>query len=239
MPLMKNFTNLDNVAHAEIRVDSRLSAEYGDNLSQVQVFVTEFENLQREYAVFFKKTDAGEYYAMTLLGLDSDENLFLKDGGWDAHYIPAVIQKGPFQIGVPDAGDPIIKIDLESPRIDSEVGEPLFKSNGGLSPYLTHISKVLEQIHVGLEMNDKFFKELADASLIEAVTLNLKLDDGKSYSVPDVFSIDEAAFQALSGSVLEKFHSSGLLALCQYVLSSRKNIQHLLDRKMIKAHASG
>ena len=236
---MKNYTNLDNVAHAGIKVNSRFSADYGDNLSQAQVFVTEFESLQREYAVFFKKTDAGEYYAMTLLGLDNDENLFLKDAEWDAKYIPAIIQRGPFQIGVPETGDPIIKIDLESPRIDSENGEPLFKPNGGLSPYLTHISKVLKQIHVGLEMNAKFFKELEDASLIEAVTLDLKLDDSTNYSVPGVYSINEAAFQALSGSVLEKFHSSGLLALCQYVLSSRKNIQHLLDRKILKTHASG
>lgn len=236
---MKNYTSLDNVAHAGIRVDTRLSSQYGENINQAQVFVTEFEDLQREYAVFFKKTIDGEYYAVTLLGLDEGENLFLKDTVWDARYIPATLQRGPFQIGLPEKGNPIIQIDLESSRINAKEGVPLFKANGGLSPYLTHISKVLKQIHVGLDMNGQFFKELAEASLIEAVTLDLKIDESTTYSVPGVYSINETAFQALNGSLLERFHNSGLLALCQHVLSSRKNIRHLIDRKILSTNKSG
>lgn len=235
---MTKFVPLDNVAHAEIKVDSRLSSQYGDDINQARVFVTEFEDLQREFVIFFRKTDSGEYYAITLLGLDKDENLFLEISDWDARYIPAVLQRGPFQIGVFENSDPIIKIDLENERVNAEEGALLFKANGGLSPYLTHVSKILKQIHVGLEMNDQFFAELTKASLIEAVTLDLKLTETTSYSVPGLYSINEDAFQALSGSMLEEFHASGLLALCQYVLASRKNVRYLIDRKLLKSHAS-
>ena len=235
---MTKYTILDNVAHADIKVDRRYSSKYGDNINQARVFVTEFEDLQREYAIFFRRDEAGQYYAVILLGLDLDENLFLGDMEWDARYIPAIMQRGPFQIGVPKEGDPIIKIDLESQHI-AEHGMPLFKANGGLSSYLTHISDVLKKIHVGLEMNATFFQHLIDASLIESVALDLKLDDKTSYSVPDIYSIDETAFQALKGPVLESFHASGLLSLCQSVLSSRKNVRHLLDLKILKMSAAG
>lgn len=236
---MTNYRALDNVAHADIKVDGRLSSQYGDNLNQVRVFITEFEELQRDFPIFFKQDDAGQYYAVTLLGLDAEENLFLDGTEWTAKYIPAVLQRGPFQIGVPKDGDPIIKIDLDSPRLNDETGVPLFKPNGGLSPYLTTVSKVLNKIHVGLTMNAEFFKELVDASLLETVTLELKLNETLTYSVPDIYSINEVAFQALPGPVLEKFHRSGLLSLCQHVLSSRNNISYLIDRKTLKLNASG
>ena len=236
---MTNYTVLDNVAHADIKVDRRYSPKYGDDINQARVFVTEFEELQREYAIFFRRDETGQYYAVTLLGLDLNENLFLGDMDWDARYVPAIMQRGPFQIGVPKEGDPIIKIDLDSPRINSEHGMPLFERNGGLTPYLGHISDVLKKIHIGLEMNGEFFHQLVDASLIEAVTLDLKLNDKTSYSLPGIYSINETAFQALNGTVLENFHTSGLLSLCQYVLSSRKNVRHLLDQKTMKISVSG
>jgi len=231
---MSNYVTLDNVAHAKTTVDARPSAQYGDNVNQLRVFVTEFEDLQREYAIFFRKNEAGAFYPVTLLGLDPEENLFLKDTQWDGRYIPAVAQRGPFQIGIPKSGAPIIKIDLESPRVNAPEGVELFEPNGGLSPYLTYVSKILNKIHVGLEMNDPFFQELSEASLLEPITLDLKLDDSTSYSVPELFSINETAFQALSGETLERFHKSGLLTLCHHALASRKNINDLIDRKLIK-----
>ena len=235
---MTNYVTLDNITHAEVTVDPRPSSHYGDKVNQVRVFVTEFEDLQREYVIFFRKDEAGKFYAVTLLGLDLDENLFLKDMEWDGSYIPNILQCGPFQIGIPKNGEPIIKIDLKNSRVNTPNGLPLFKPNGGLSPYLKHISKVLNKVHIGLEMNDQFFQELSDARLIEAVTLDLKLDDSTTYSVPELFSINEDAFKALRGAVLESFHSSGLLALCHYVLASRNNMKVLIDRKIIETNSS-
>lgn len=235
---MSNYVKLDNIVHAKTTVDTRPSAQYGDNVNQLRVFVTEFEDLQREYAIFFRKDKSGAFYPVTLLGLDSNENLFLNDIQWDGHYIPAIAQRGPFQIGIPKTGEPIIKIDLENPRVNAPEGVALFEPNGGLSPYLTYVSKLLNKIHVGLEMNDPFFDELTAAALIEPITLDLKLDESNSYSVPELFSINETAFQTLSRETLERFHKSGLLSLCYYVLSSRKNINALIDRKVLKINSS-
>lgn len=236
--MVSNFVNLDNVMHADTKVDNRPSAAYGDQLNQVRVLVTEFEELQREYAIFFRKTESGEFYAVALLGLDKDENLFLEDMEWKARYIPAVLQRGPFQIGIPQNSAPIIKIDMGNPRVNAEYGKALFKPNGGLTPYLEKMSKTLKKIHVGLEMNGEFFQELSEAFLIESVSLDLMVNDEMSYKIPELFSIDEAAFKLLKGPALEKFHTSGLLSLCQFVLASRKNISHLIDLKLVRMNTS-
>lgn len=234
---MTNFVAIDNVAHAQIKIERRYSREYGDSPNQLRVFVSEFEELQSEYPIFFRQVAENEFHAVTLLGLDADENLYLNDPDWDARYVPAVAQRGPFQIGVPENGEPILKVDLEDPRVSEDNGLPLFEANGGMSNYLNHILAVMQKIHIGLERNDAFFAKLQEYDLLEPVNLDLKLSDSVSYSVPNLFSIKEEAFYALKGAALEEFHASGLLGLCHYVLSSRRNVNELLNRKLLKTQS--
>jgi hypothetical protein len=81
---MTNRVLLNNIDHGTLRVITRRSAEFGDNINQALVFPTEFEELQREYPIFFRKDPNGDYQSVVLLGLDRDENLFLDETGWPA-----------------------------------------------------------------------------------------------------------------------------------------------------------
>src|SRR5688572_1104324 len=113
---MTNKVLLNNVDHADLRVISRPGPEFGDSVNQVLVFPTEFEDLQREYPIFFRKDANDHYQAVALLGLDRDENLFLGAEGWNARYVPAALQRGPFSIVLQaaQAGTaPMIHIDLD------------------------------------------------------------------------------------------------------------------------------
>ena len=85
---------LNNVDHAELRVVTRRGAEFGDGVNQALVFPTEFDALQREYPILFRRDANGEMQALALLGLDRDENLFLADGRWNARYVPAALERG-------------------------------------------------------------------------------------------------------------------------------------------------
>src|SRR3954468_3533765 len=123
---------LNNVDHQDLRVVARHGAEHGDSVNQMLVFPTEFEALQREYPILFRRDDDGDYQAVVLLGLDRDENLFLgADGSWQSRHVPALASRGPFSIGLArrEAGEerePMIHIDLEDPRVGTDEGEPLF-----------------------------------------------------------------------------------------------------------------
>jgi len=238
---MTNKVLLNNIDHADLRVINRHGAEFGDAINQVLVFPTEFEDLQREYPIFLRKDANGEFQAIALLGLDKDENLFLGEGGWNARYVPAMQQRGPFSIVLqaprPGSGsDPevMIHIDLDHPRVNREEGEPLFLPAGGNAPYLQHVSRLLGTIYDGLDLGRPFFEALDQLGLIEPVEVEAALTDGKVYVIPGLFTISEARLTAVAGEELERLHRSGMLRAAYAMLSSLANVPRLIDTKLRK-----
>lgn len=234
---------LNNVDHADLRVITRCGAEFGDCVNQVLVFPTEFDALQREYPILFRKDANGEYQAVALLGLDRDENLFLDADRWAARYVPATQQRGPFSIALQDGGpggdgaQPMIHIDLDHPRVSRSEGEPLFLAAGGNGPYLQHVARLLGLIYDGLEVSRPFFAALDELGLIEPVALEVKLNDREAYDLPDVFMISQERLAALAGPDLERLHQSGLLRAAYAVLSSLGNMAWLVEAKNRKLAA--
>jgi hypothetical protein len=232
---MMNRVLLNNVEHGDLRVDARHGAELGDNINQVLIFPTEFEDVQREYPIFLRKDANGDYQAVALLGLDRDENLFLDATGWRARYVPAVQQRGPFSIALQErpgaAPEPMIHIDLDHPRVGRTDGEPLFLPEGGNAPYLKHVSRVLGVIYDGLEVGKPLYAALEDLSLIEPVAVEIKLSDREAYDLPDVYTIAHDRLMALQGPDLERLHQSGLLRAAYAVLSSMGNVARLIELK--------
>ena len=84
------------------------------------------------------------------MGLRAGENLFLDARGWDAHYIPLAIERGPFMIGRGD-NELMVHLDMDSPRIGRGEGAPVFLPHGGASEFLDRINSVLLTIHQGVE----------------------------------------------------------------------------------------
>jgi hypothetical protein len=224
---MTRYVTLDNVDHADLRVARVHGAAHGDAVNQLLVFPTEFEALQRELPILFRRDEQGDFYAVALLGLDLDENLFLGADGWTTRYVPAVQQRGPFARD----GSGALLIDLDDPRVGTEGGEPLFLRHGGETPYLRHVAAVLDTVHRGAENVRPFFEALAAGSLIRPVKLEIAVGDGASYSVDEAFTIDEERLVALSGTTLDRLHASGVLRAATMAAASLANVQRLIELK--------
>jgi len=238
---MTNRVALNNVDHGDIRVIARSAAEYGDSVNQVMIFPTEFEEIQREYPIFFHRDETGALQAIALLGLDRDENLFLGNDGWHGNYVPAVLQSGPFTIALAerDSGDPepMIHIDLDNPRVSSSEGLPLFLPHGGSTPYLEHVTRVLRAIYTGLNAVGPMFAAFEEADLIQPISVEIEVSDVRKYVLPNLFAINGDALAQLDGARLERLHKAGFLALAFLVAASLGNVSRLIDLKNRKTGA--
>ena len=225
---------LNNVDHNDLHVITRHGPEFGDAVSQVLVFPTEFESVQREYPIVFRRDAEGALRPVALLGLTRDENLFLDGaGGWRSSYIPALLQRGPFSIGAPDTaeGEPMIRIDLEHPRVSRSEGTPIFLPQGGNSAYLEHIAGVLRTIYVGHHLLDPMIAAFEGAGLLQPDNLEARVSETEVYAVSEVLTINQGRLAALGGDELFALHQRGFLQSAFLAAASLGNVQRLADLK--------
>ncbi|HVI97766.1 MAG TPA: SapC family protein [Sphingomonas sp.] len=235
---MANVVALNNIDHADLRLIS-VTAGSDTAVNQTLVFPNEFEAVQRDFPILFRKGPDGAFQAVALLGLDRDENLFLDDHGWRARTVPVLLQRGPFSIGVP-AGDaesgPMIHVDLDDPRVSRTEGAPLFRDHGGNTPLLDQVATVLRTIYAGIDLAAPMFAAFERESLIEPAALTIALDDTHNYRLDDYHTLSAERFRVLDGAALARLHQTGFLACAFWVLSSLGNIARLIDLKNDRRH---
>jgi hypothetical protein len=230
---------LNNVAHANLRVITRHSAELGDNVGSVVTFPTEYGDVQREYPILFRKDAAtGEFLSVALLGFEKNENLFLDHNGWNASYIPGIVARGPFLIGFQERQiegelrqNPVIHVDLDNPRISTTEGEAVFLENGGNSRYIERIASILNGIREGLEASKAMFAAFTAMELIEPVRLEIQISAEERHNLQGYYTINEEKLAALDGESLASLNRAGFLQGAFLVLASLNNIKKLIDMK--------
>ncbi|MES3151529.1 SapC family protein [Sphingomonas faeni] len=241
---MTQLVLLNNIDHHDLTVAMGHGPAFGDAVNQVLVFPTEWQDLQREYPILFRRSEDGRFQSVVLLGLDRDENLFLGDGGWQARYVPALQQRGPFSIGLHrsnegDAdGEPMIHVDLDHPRIahgeGRGAGHRVFLEHGGNTPYLEGITEILRRIHVGVMTSDAMFAAFEAEGLVEPVALDIALDDATRYTLDDLFTIAADRIASLDGAALARLHERGFLQAAFWAMASLGNVSRLIDLKIAR-----
>ncbi len=238
VPAVGGFEVLNNVDHHDLRIRLGHGPQWGDAVNLVLVLPTEYEELQREYPLLIRKDERGGWQAAAMLGFDLDENLFLRDGGWDARYVPAVRRLAPFRLAFPEpgpgedaAGDPIVQIDLDHPRVSRDDGAPVFRAAGGHGAYLEHVIRLLRAVHVGVEAAPAMFAAFERYGLIEPAHLEITLEGGDRLDVPDVHTIGREALARLPAEALEDLNRPGFLRLAFMLSASLANVPHLIDRR--------
>ena len=230
---MASWVPLDNVEHAQLRLIGRPSVDACVN--QTLIVPPEFEELQREYPILFRRDDDGQFQSVVILGLDRGENLFLVDGAWSGRTIPATLRRGPFFLAVDEeegeAHDAALVIDLDDERVSESEGDPLFLSHGGAAPVLQSAAEALRTVHEGLEQSRAMFALFAELELIAPVEIEVDLGDGTNYRLADFFTISSEGLSSLGGDALERLNRSGFLAAAIHARSSLANINRLVELK--------
>jgi len=235
---MARYEMLNNVAHKDLRVATRFGAAYGDDIGMVPAYPTEYAELVREYPIFFRKNEDGEYQSVVLLGFGVKENLFLDGEQWKATYLPAHIARGPFLIGFQEQNidgelrpEAVITVDLDHPRVNSEEGEAVFLPQGGNSPYLEHVTSMLRGIRDGMEGGKAMYAAFDSLDLIQPLTLDIKFDNEHGANVTGLLGIDRERLAALDAESLHSLHRAGYLEGAYLVLASMHNMRRLMAEK--------
>jgi hypothetical protein len=213
---MANHQLLDNITHKDLRIITDRAAWYGDDIALTGVFPLEFRRLQAEYPIAFQRNaKTGSFDSIAIFGFAEGENLFLSSDGWDAGYVPMSIERQPFLIGfqtTTDGGvltdEPVVHIDMDSPRVSETEGAPVFLEHGGHSPYLE-----------------------TDLDLLEPFTLEIELNDGSTHKFAGLHTIKEENLNALDAESLAKLHVNGYLEHIYMVMASISNFKTLIDKK--------
>lgn len=236
---MKNIELVNSVKHKNIRVITRKDEALGDGVMLTNTFPMEFHFIQAHYPILFQKNKESDgYNAVALFGFEEGENLFLSERGWDASYIPLMMQRHPFLIGFQrnPAGSEaeksrVMHINMDSPRVSEIEGERLFLEQGGNSEYLEYMASLLETIHVWNEQGKGFDKVLLEHNLLEPVTFDITLTTGRQAQLLGFYTINQDVLNKLSGDVLGKLNEQGYLLPIYMAVASVANMNKLIKLK--------
>jgi hypothetical protein len=221
---------LDNVTHRDLRIVTTRGADWGDDQMTTPVFLSEFRSVQAHYPIVFQQAASnGAMQPVALLGLRTGENLFLDAGGWDAHYIPLALERGPFMIG--RAGEElVVHLDMASPRIGRGEGEPVFLPHGATTEYLERMNSVLLAIHEGVQAMPAFIDALLRHELLESFVLDVEAADGSQNRLAGFYTVNEERLAALDAQAVAQLHAQGHLAPLYMTLASIAHLRDLIER---------
>jgi hypothetical protein len=232
---MSQYEVLNSEKHRQVRIKTGYGAALGDAVMYAMTYPMEFRDIQSCYPILFTKDpNTGGFFAAALLGFEADQNLFLRDDGWDAAYVPALVQRQPFLITKGAEGDskpPVVSLDLDHPRVSPDEGEVLFDSGGEPSEFLKQKIAVLDKLHQGLQHSSGFINTLLQHELLEQITLDIAFNDGTKKALQGFYCIAEERLYQLKGDALESLNQAGYLQPVFMAVASLSRVRDLIERR--------
>lgn len=231
---MPSHVAVNPVDHKTLRILETRSDAAGDGVMCCVTYPEEFRSIQAHYPILFRiDQDRKGFTCLALFGFETGENLFLKDGRWDARYVPLAMDIQPFMIGLPQNEGDVRKVvlDLDNPRVAEGEGERIFDESGVATAYLEGISHKLNRLDQGFKRASGFTDALRTLDLLEPLSLDITLADRSEYRLTGFHIIHEEKLAGLDAATLKDLQSKGYLQAIYMALASLSNLADLVDRK--------
>lgn len=222
---------LDRERHRHRRVRAGTGFGFARKANSLYLAGAEFNEAAKEYAIVFTRSAAGKVVPVAMLGLRTQENLFVDEkDAWDARYVPAFVRRYPFVLAELPGQSLAVCIDEAFAGLDDSQGEPLFDAQGQDTPFLRQALDFLAQYQRESVRTEAFCRRLEQAGLLKEMNARADLADGRSFTVNGMLVVDEKKLLALpDATVLEMFRAGELHLVSQH-LASLSNLQRLVDR---------
>lgn len=230
--MFKKIAPITREAHKSAKIKALASFEFAKDVNLAAVMVHEFSRAAATYPiVFLEDKEKDQFRPTALLGLEQGENLFVKEGKWEASYIPAIIRRYPFALANTNEADKFtICLDEGSDLVNDKEGQELFDSKGEPSELMERVKRYLGE----LQQMERFTQEFCAAmSALNMFTpLNMKVRLGNEIkNINGAYVINEERLSNLSDEKFIELRKKQYIPVIYSHLSSLSQIERLLTFK--------
>jgi hypothetical protein len=220
--------SLDQHRHKKIKPITRF--DFAKDFNLASIMVHEFSRASSIYPiVFLENKELDEFRPVVLLGLESNTNLFIKDGVWDASYIPAIIRRYPFALARVDETSETFTVclDNDSDLISDDEGTALFNEDGEPEEMMERVKQYLSELQQMERFTQEFCHFLREQNLF--TPLNMKVRQGDEVKdITGCYVINEERLNNFSNDTFLKIRERNFLPPIYAHLISLAQIERLL-----------
>lgn len=216
--------------HKNLKIAAKRSLKHISGQHIVPITAPEFSQGATSYPIFIvKDPESNRFRTIAMLGLETGENLFLKDDTWSAIYAPQSVGMVPFALGLDPEKEKTLTacVDIESEYVGEDKDLPLFDEKGEPTDLFKSVEESLSRLYNSEVATEKFIKELEDNELLEEVELVVTLQSGEKKKIVGIFTINEKKLQNLTDEQILDFHKRGLFVPMYSMLSSVGQVHRL------------
>jgi hypothetical protein len=220
--------------HAKLRAKLNLDFAHAKELNLAAVMLTEISAVAANFPVIFiQHPDNKAIRPAALFGLRPGENYYYGQEGWDATYVPLLVQRHPFLIGAddakPDSNNLTMCIDTTSPFLTEGEGIALFDDNGNGTDFLNSRNQMLGEIFEGEKITNQFVAKIMQLDLMKPFELLVQGQDGMTRKVTGLLTLDEVKLRQMSNDVLQELHKLDFLAALYVIYGSLFQIHRMMQ----------
>lgn len=234
---MKNPAHVVTVTkdkHAKLRVKYNNDFAHAKELNLAAVMITELSAAAANFPVVFIQHPENKIVRpVAIFGLRPGENYYYGQEGWDATYVPLLIQRHPFLIGAddanPDGNTLMMCLDSTSPFLSESDGIALFDEDGNGTEFLANRNDLLTEVFQGERITEQFTRKILELDLLKPFEILLQGMDGMTRKVTGLMTFDAAKLRQLSDAQMLELHKLDFLAPCYVIYASLFQIHRMMQ----------
>jgi len=218
--------------HKNTKIKALNNFEFAKGVNIAAIMVHEFSRAAAIYPiVFLEDKEKDQFRPTVLLGLEQGENLFVKDGKWNASYIPAIIRRYPFALAKTKEDDKYtICLDAASDLVNDKEGQELFASNGEPGEVMERVKKYLGELQQMERFTETFCQYMISLNMFTPLNMKVRMA-GEVKNIAGAYVINEERLNSLSDDKFLEMRHKQYLPVIYSHLSSLSQIERLLSLK--------
>jgi hypothetical protein len=227
----KKIVPLNKSQHGDLYVESIANYKHTKDTNSIYIAAIEFLKASREYPIVFGKGADNVIFPVVLLGLKSNQNLYLnKKGEWQADYIPAYVRRYPFILATGSGNGESFAVCIDESFAGfnhDKKGQPLFNETGEETDLLKQSVEFLKDYQNHIQLTTLFCNNINELELLEPMQANIE-KSGKKQVLGGFMCVNRARLKSLPQEKLSELLKSDQMELIFAHLASLTNLERLI-----------